>query len=164
LLMLKQEFARRNLSMDIFDPIENEQTEWKEREPMPGFYNPATHADDMILGRYYTSFKDPALENGSEENKTNFTSSMTQDDLKNLIKKCTCSMIINGIIFLIGIADTIIAFLMVSEKGGSFFIAWGVIAFGGFKFFYAFAERTEYQNTLKNIFFEFEEGEVKNDS
>ena len=73
-------------------------------------------------------------------------------------------MIINGIIFLIGIADTIIAFLMVSEKGGSFFIAWGVIAFGGFKFFYAFAERTEYQNTLKNIFFEFEEGEVKNDS
>ncbi len=72
-------------------------------------------------------------------------------------------MIINGIFFLIGIAVTITTFLAVSEKGGSFFLAWGAVAFGGFKFFRALVERTEYQAALKNIFFEFEEGTLKND-
>ncbi len=49
LLILKQEFARRNLSTGAFEPVEKEQSDLEEREPVPGFYNPATHTDDIML-------------------------------------------------------------------------------------------------------------------
>jgi hypothetical protein len=109
--ILKQEFASRNLGMDVFIPVVKEQADEEEREPVAGFYNPATSAEDALLGRNYLAIKNPAKEMELAENKEKFLANLTEEDLLTLIKKCNSSMLKNTIIFTVGFAVTIITYI-----------------------------------------------------
>jgi len=137
LAILKQEFAKRNLDISVFTPVERDQTNEEEREPIPGFYNPASGADDAILGRNYLHIKNPSEEKERAENEKKFAANLTTEEIQKLVDKCDKSMLINGIIFIIGIAVTVVTYINVAERGGSYVVAWGAIVFGAFSFFKA---------------------------
>lgn len=147
--ILKQEFVSRNLDMDVFIPVVKEEADEEEREPIAGFYNPATGAEDVLLGRNYLAIKNPAQEMQLAEHKEKFMADLTEEQLLTLIKKCNSSMLKNTIIFTIGFAVTMITYLPAAENGGSFIVAWGAIAIGGFGFISAWWAKNKYQSALK---------------
>jgi hypothetical protein len=150
--ILKQEFISRNLDMDVFIPVAKEQAEEEEeREPIAGFYNPATSAEDALLGRNYLSIKNPAQEMQLAEHKEKFMANLTEEELLALIKKCNSSMLKNTFIFTIGFAVTIMTYLPAAENGGSFIVAWGAMAIGGIGFISAYWAKNKYQSALKHI-------------
>ena len=87
LVLLKEEFARRNLDMHVFMAAEPQQFTEENREPIEGFYNPTTSAEDSLLGRNYLSIKNPVLEQELAENEKKILDNLTEEDLNKLIKK-----------------------------------------------------------------------------
>ncbi|MDP4262370.1 MAG: hypothetical protein Q8941_07545 [Bacteroidota bacterium] len=153
MVMLNEEFARRNLDLNAFLPVEKEQTqeEAEQREPVAGFYNPATNTDDAIMGRNYQAIKNPAREAALAENEKKFMANLTEENLQLLIKKCDRSMLYNAIVFVIGFAVTLLTYLVVANKGGSYIVAWGAIVFGAVGFFRALGAKDKYESLLKGF-------------
>lgn len=151
IVLLKEEFARRNLDMNVFIPVEKQKLDEEEREQIEGFYNPATGAEDALLGRNYMSIKNPAQEKELAENEKKFMANLSEEELQQLIRKCDSSMLVNGIIFIAGIVITVATYLAVADKGGTYFVAWGVVIFGGYSFFRAFDAKNKYQAQLKTM-------------
>lgn len=151
LMLLKEEFAKRSLDVSVLDPIEMDKEPQREedREPIAGFYNPSTSAEDALLGRNYLSIKNPAQEATMAESQQRFVNSLNPDDIRILIKKAENSMLANGLIFFAGLLITIISFLAVAEKGGLYFLAWGPMLFGGYRFIRAFDNKNKYRVLLK---------------
>jgi hypothetical protein len=143
--LLKQELAKRNLDIDnILIKQEPAQTPHENEEPdtsyvsLHGFSNGLPY-EQMI----------PAP---PELNETEKIYSLTkEEDLLQLIKKCDRAMVINGVIFTIGSAVTLLTFMEAQDKGGSVIIAWGAIVFGGVAAFRAFLEKKQLQSVLKEI-------------
>ena len=148
LALLKDEFTKRGLNTGVFDPIEKVTEDEEYRQPIAGFYNPATSTDDALLGRNYLSIKNPVQEQIMAESQRQFADSLSRDDIQRLIKKAETSMLVNGIIFFVGFIITIASFLAVAEKGGVYYLAWGPVIFGGFRFFRAFEIRHKYKTRL----------------
>jgi len=151
LVLLKQEFLKRNMAIDVFINIEKEQSIEEDREPIEGAFNPHGNADNAMFGLSYQEMMyPPSKEKELNENKEAFLEKLTEQDIRSLIKKCDSSMIKNAIIFSVGIAITLIT-LMSSINGGTYVVAWGAILFGGIGFFRAFDSRSKLKSALKNI-------------
>jgi hypothetical protein len=151
LAILKQEFEKRHLDPNAFIPMQNNEpdTDEEEREPIAGFYNPATSAEDALLGRHYLQIKNPAEEESLAKAEQASMVQLSTEEIHTRIFKCDRSMFINGTIAIAGIAITLITFFSVADTGGSFFVLWGAIAYGGFKFFRALIDKIVYKQLLK---------------
>ena len=146
LVLLKQEFRARGLSMSVFNP--QEVSEEEEPTPIAGSYSTNNNADNAMMGLSYQEMMYPTREESPGEKKE---IKYTTEELKILIQKSTGSMYKNGWIMVIGLAITIFTFLAVSEKGGSYVVAWGALLFGGIGFFMAFEAKGKYQAALKRM-------------
>ena len=147
--LLKQEFTRRCLDSSVFYPTEQQQDDDEEREPVEGFYNPSTGADDAILGRTYINMKNPATEQLADEEKKP-VANLPESHLEKLIKDCDNAIAVNALICLAGIVITVITYISVADKGGTFYVAWGAIAFGGYRCIRAADTRDKLRQSLKN--------------
>ena len=148
-VILKAEFAKRRLDINAYLPSTQEQSG---EEPLPELSTSDSNADDSMMGLSYQKmmYDNPEREMKLKESKEAFLANLTQDDIHLLINKSNRSMIINAAIFNIGFAVTMITFINAS-KGGSYFVAWGAIVFGGIGFFRAYGSRNEYKAALKDI-------------
>ena len=151
LAILKQEFEKRHLDRSVFEPLPKDQAEDEEREPIPGFYNPATSADDALMGRNYLRIGNPAEEENLAQAEQQSMTGLSTEEIQRLIYKCDRSMLINGIIAVAGIAITLITYVSVAETGGSYWVLWGPIIYGGFNFFKALFDKVKYKEFLKGI-------------
>ena len=151
LVLLKQEFLKRNVDIDVFINVEKEQSIEEDREPIEGAFNPHGNADNAMFGLSYQDMMyPPGKAKELNENKEAFLEKLTEQDIRSLIKKCDSAMIRNVIIFSVGIAITLIT-LMSSIDGGTYVVAWGAILFGGIGFFRAFDSKNKLRAALKNI-------------
>ena len=149
--ILKLEFAKRNLDINNFLPEKKTAEPGSEEEneyPDPGVSYNTIHG--YSNGLPYEQMI-PAPQSELNENKEKIYSLTKEEDLQEIIKKCDRSMVINGVIFVIGSAVTLITFLEAQDKGGTVLIAWGAIVFGGVAAFRAFLEKRQCQAILKEI-------------
>ncbi len=147
LTLLKQEFRARGLSMSVFDPKEESQPD-EEPKAIEGSYSSTNNADNAMMGLSYQEMMYPTREESTEEKKE---IKYSAEELEILIQKSTGSMYKNGWIMAIGLAVTIFTFLAVSEKGGSYVVAWGAILFGGIGLFRAMEAKNKYRAALKEL-------------
>jgi hypothetical protein len=151
LALLKEEFSKRCLSMDVFATTVEMQPAAEQREPVEGSFNPVSTMDDAILGLSYQDMMyPPDKEKELNENKEAFMAKLGEEDINILIKKCDASMTKNVVIFTIGLAVTLLTF-MAAEGGGTYVVAWGAILFGGINFFRAFGTKNKLKSALKDM-------------
>lgn len=151
LSLLKEEFSKRCLNMDVFANEVEKQPTTEQREPVEGSFNPVSTTDDAILGLSYQDMMyPPDKQKELNENKDAFMAKLGEEDINNLIKKCDVSMTKNVIIFAIGLAVTLVTF-MAAEGGGTYVVAWGAILFGGINFFRAFEAKNKLKSTLRDM-------------
>jgi hypothetical protein len=142
--LLKQEFATRGMNIADFSPAKNEPASEENSKPLMGqeYDIPVS-----LSGVPYYS-----IPSSAEEESTENTLAPTEEtQLLQLIKKCESRMVINGVIFVVGLAVTLLTFANAQDKGGTYFVAWGAILFGGIDFFRAVDARQKCQSALKNI-------------
>ena len=151
LALLKEEFSKRCLNMDVFAIAIDKQPDEEQREPFEGSFNPVSSTDDAILGLSYQEMMyPPDKEKELNENKVAFMAKLGEEDINKLIKKCDTSMTKNVLIFTLGLAITLVTF-MDAVGGGTYVVAWGAILFGGINFFRAFEAKNKLKVALKDL-------------
>jgi len=151
LVLLKQEFSKRNLNLDDFINHEKEQAVEEESDLTEPAFTSNNNADNAMLGLSYQEMMYPPDKSKElNQNKEVFLEKLTEQDILGLIKKCDSSLIKSGLIFIVGIGVTLIT-LMNSINGGTYVVAWGAILFGGIGFFRALDSKSKLKTALKNI-------------
>ena len=97
------------------------------------------------------AIQNPALEQEISEKENRSPGDESAAQIQELIDKCDKSMLINGIIFIAGVAITLITYTAVADKGGSYVVAWGAIVFGAINCFRAYDAKDKLEKRLKAI-------------
>jgi hypothetical protein len=158
LILLKDEFAKRRLDLDAVNQAETNQVMEYFVDPITGFHNFSAGSGDVLKKfNHQKNVEEQAQlqrRNALLEGNEQALTTVTEEELKKLIKKCNRTMRIGGILFIVGTVATLLGYEMAKEgKGGnSFIVFWGAIIFGGISFFVSYSNKKKYQAILFNIY------------
>jgi hypothetical protein len=142
LALLKQEFAKRGMNIDDFPSEKKIPAPEEETADLVSYAS----MHGLTGGLSYEQMIPPPGEE-SKENNEEMSAPGIEEELRQLINKCDTSMVINGIIFTIGSAVTLLTFM----EGSGVIVAWGAILFGGIAFVRSFMAKKQCQAALKEI-------------
>ena len=164
LSLLKDEFSKRGLDLDIFNQAETEQTSEEPDEPIPGYHNYLAGRGDVLKEFNHQKDEEEQVqvqrENALLEGSELALATVTEEELEKLINKCNRAMWIDGIIFCAGTVATLLGYELAKEGkvGNSFIVFWGAIIFGGIGFLVAYFNKKKYQAVLFDIHAKKENG------
>jgi hypothetical protein len=160
LVVLKEEFSRRGMDQSVFSTIEETKKASKE-ESFPAEQEIIPHEftnsiwgyayEEKILAKSNEEITSGLLEHGLNEEEAGSVVANIGINARLLLQKSNKEMEKYGIILGIGIAVTIITFLLAEQRGGTYIVAWGAVLFGGIRFFRAFDTRARCRSILRNI-------------
>lgn len=137
--LLRLEFSRRNMSLDAYLPVPKAlKQEETEASIIPGANN---NADLAMLGHSYSAIQTESPVNETELSESEMLEKMSISQIEEALKKTERILVINTFIFFAGFVITAATYDYASKQGGSFFIAWGAILFGGVRAIQAWVQK-----------------------
>jgi hypothetical protein len=144
--LLRQEFSRRNLSLDIYLPVPKvSKQEVTESSIIPGANN---NADLAMVGQSYSAIQTEGTADETELTESEMLEKMNISQIEEALKKTERILVINAIIFFAGFVITAATYDYASKQGGSFFVAWGAILFGGVRAIQAWVQKRKLKAEL----------------
>jgi len=157
--LLQNEFKKRNLTLEVFENINNEKhiqqlqeiesIDIKENEKRENSIW-AYAFDQKYLGKNNEELYKLLINKGLDDTNSKIIIEKLEEASTKLKNTYDSEMLTGGLVFFIGVFVTL-ATLNNAINGGSYIIAWGAILFGGFRFYNGAKNKSRFSKILENI-------------